>query len=120
VSSTPTPEGFWFAATRRGTVASESRLASSTTPPNLGIIARSTGNSLFVSFDEEGPNALGFTSLWGAQRRSCSWPVVVEQTTEQIASTNLARLILADNRQPSTSVRCLKPERPDAGCRARH
>jgi len=35
----------------------------------------------------------------------------VEQTAEQIASTNLARLILADNRQPSRSVRCLKPER---------
>jgi len=37
--------------------------------------------------------------------------VFVEQTAEQIASTNLARLILADNRQPSRSVRCLKPER---------
>jgi hypothetical protein len=49
--------------------------------------------------------------LWGAQRRSCSWPVFVEQTAEQIASTNLARLILADNRQPSRSVRCRKPER---------
>ena len=35
----------------------------------------------------------------------------MEQTAEQIASTNLARLILADNRQPSRSVRCLKPER---------
>jgi hypothetical protein len=45
--------------------------------------------------------------LWGAQRRSCSWPVFVEQ----IASTNLARLIRADNRQPSRSVRCRKPER---------
>ena len=50
-------------------------------------------------------------SVWGAQRRSCSWPVFVEQTAEQIASTNLARLILVDNRQPSRSVRCLKPER---------
>jgi hypothetical protein len=49
--------------------------------------------------------------VWGAQRRSCSWPVFVEQTAEQIASTNLARLILADNRQASRSVRCLKPER---------
>jgi hypothetical protein len=37
---------------------------------------------------------------------------IVEQTAEQIASTNLARLILPDNRQPSRSVRCLKPERP--------
>jgi hypothetical protein len=50
-------------------------------------------------------------TLWGAQRRSCSWPVLVEQTAEQIASTNLARLILADNRQPSRSVGCRKPER---------
>jgi hypothetical protein len=49
--------------------------------------------------------------VWGAQRRSCSWSVFVEQTAEQIASTNLARLILADNRQPSRSVRCRKPER---------
>ena len=56
-------------------------------------------------------------SLWGAQRRSCSWPVFVKQTAEQIASTNLARLLLADNRQPGRSVRCSSPSARCGRCR---
>ena len=38
VSSTPRPGGVWFAATRRGTVASDSRLATSTILLNSAII----------------------------------------------------------------------------------
>jgi hypothetical protein len=58
--------------------------------------------------------------LKGAQTRSCSSPVFVEQTAEQIASTNLARLILADTRQQVGLVpQARVPDADDAGCSAR-
>jgi hypothetical protein len=50
--------------------------------------------------------------LKGAQRRSCSSPVLMEQTTEQVTSVHLSRLILADGSQPSLLERRLQSERP--------
>jgi Transposase len=48
----------------------------------------------------------------GAQRRSCSSPVLMEQTTEQVTSVHPSRLILADGSQPSLLERRLQSERP--------
>jgi hypothetical protein len=50
--------------------------------------------------------------LKGAQTRSCSSPVLVEQTAEQVTSTHPALPILADDGQPGGWVRRCKPERP--------
>ena len=44
--------------------------------------------------------------------RSCSSPVLVEQTAEQVTSTHPALPILADDGQPGGWVWRCKPERP--------
>ena len=44
--------------------------------------------------------------------RSCSSPVLTEQTTEQITWSHLAQLSPTGDSWPGSSVRCLKPERP--------
>ena len=50
--------------------------------------------------------------LKDAQTRSCSLPVLVEQTAEQVTSKHPALPILADNGQPGGWVWRCKPERP--------
>ena len=36
--------------------------------------------------------------LWGTQTRSCSSPVLVQQTAEQVVSMHLVLVLLADHR----------------------
>ncbi len=50
--------------------------------------------------------------MWGAHRRSCSSPVLVEETAEQVASEHPAFLTLTDDGQLGGSVRRLELERP--------
>ena len=50
---------------------------------------------------ENPPPAAG---LWGAQSRSCSLPVLVEQTAEEVASAHGASVILARNGQRGERV----------------
>jgi hypothetical protein len=50
--------------------------------------------------------------LKGAQTRSCSSPVFVQRTAEQVGPTHFALLILGVNGQPGGLIRRLKPERP--------
>jgi len=42
--------------------------------------------------------------VWGAQSRSCSLPVLVKQTAEEVASAHGASVILAKNGQPDERV----------------
>jgi hypothetical protein len=44
--------------------------------------------------------------------RSCSSPVLVEESTEQVASTHRAWFILAEASRPAGRVWWLQPERP--------
>ena len=44
--------------------------------------------------------------------RSCSSPVLVEESTEQVASTHGAWFILAEASRPAGRVWWLQPERP--------
>jgi hypothetical protein len=37
----------------------------------------------------------GAAAAWGAETRSCSWPVLVNQATEQVTSVHVAWLSLA-------------------------
>jgi hypothetical protein len=53
-----------------------------------------------------------YNRLKGAQTRSCSSPVLVEQTAEQVTSTHPALPILADDGQPGGWVWRCQPERP--------
>jgi hypothetical protein len=48
----------------------------------------------------------------GAQTRSCSLSVLVQQTAEQVAPTHSALLILGVNGQPGGLIWRLEPERP--------
>jgi hypothetical protein len=41
------------------------------------------------------------TTLKGAQTRSCSVSVLMEETAEQVASMHSALLLLANDRQPA-------------------
>ena len=50
--------------------------------------------------------------LKGAKTRSCSSPILVEQTAEQVTSTHPALPILADDGQPGGLTGRLEPERP--------
>jgi hypothetical protein len=50
--------------------------------------------------------------LKGAQTRSCSSAVLVQQTAEQVAPTHSALLILGDNGRPGGLIWWLEPERP--------
>jgi hypothetical protein len=52
------------------------------------------------------------TGLWGAQSRSCSLPVLVKQTTEEVASAHGASVILAKNGQPGERAWRTKHECP--------
>jgi hypothetical protein len=62
--------------------------------------------------DQDGDAGLGHGNLKGAQMRSCSSAVLMEQTTEQVASMKAALAILADKVQPGGWDRRLKLERP--------
>jgi hypothetical protein len=50
--------------------------------------------------------------VWGAQRCSCSSPVLVQEAAKQIASVDSGRLILADDSQSRTGRWGLKRQRP--------
>src|SRR5918993_1801749 len=52
------------------------------------------------------------TGVKGAQIRSCSSAVLVQQAAEQVAPTHSALLILGDNGQPGGLIWRLEPERP--------
>jgi hypothetical protein len=54
----------------------------------------------------------GLPRLKGAQMRSCSSAVLVQQTAEQVAPTHSGLLILGDNGQPGGLIWRLEPERP--------
>jgi hypothetical protein len=50
--------------------------------------------------------------LKGAQMRSCSSPVLVEETAEQITSVHRAWPTVADDPQTGGWIRRLQPKRP--------
>jgi hypothetical protein len=54
----------------------------------------------------------GRVTPWGAEIRSCSPPILMQQPAEQVAAVHLGSMISAGGGQPSGSVRCLKSEGP--------
>lgn len=55
-------------------------------------------------------NLLG--SLKGAQTRSCSLPVLVEDPTEEVAAVRLAPMILVEDGEPDARIWRLQQQRP--------
>src|SRR5512132_4383524 len=51
-------------------------------------------------------------NAWGAEMRSCSSAVLMEETAEPIAAANLTSLPLADDVQTGGWIRRLQPKRP--------
>jgi hypothetical protein len=78
--------------------------------PGLPALARHCGRddaSNMAASLRTGARSSG--DLKGGQRRSCSLLILTEETTEQVASTHPALLLLTNDGHPGTSIRRLEP-----------